>query len=865
MTEQGIAVSARAAGQRRVRVTAGLAELEVWLADQVRTGLAHTDRSAAGFAGIAARMVDAQAPAIAAALRRLPASTAGRTDWPELVLREYAGLHLLGTAHRRLAELSPELRDTVRAHIGYPISKDAVRANPPVRDEWQVLGRRTTEEDRIHTRRIWLSGRRTRRWAVLIDHAFGAPDFAAAPDTGLLFDADLHFYPGAAPLRALIGTEYAARQPFTTVPMADASIAAALTAQARALGADPWLRSWPMLLAAVIPCRHENGWYVAESDGMGLPLAVTDEPWRLLGVSGGHTVMLLGEWTSEGLLPLSVMTSGEVIELAPCDPTGPPVPNRPVAQGPHGAELVATALLGTARRFRVPAATPGPTSVSAPASNTTPAPATMEAAPETLASSNGPAGPHCIPGGGDPARRLLESAALDTLFARGGIAARPVRIPDAAEPDSRRRLPEPAAARLAELLRRCSGFLTEWFEAAAPQDFRAPDVLCADLLDYATGDQELREPLLRLAGARGRWLARQHPEWREMLRESSFADLSEQRWRIGGPRERRAWLAELRATDPEGALAALTAAWPRESGPHKAELLAVLAHRLAAADEPLLESALDDRRADVRRTAAELLALLPDSALARRMVERARTWLRVGHRIGIELPERLDDAARRDGIRDRAVEFAYRWDGAPDPAAGWVRQLVAATGLDHWTERFGTPRAAVTAKLPNRFRQPVLDGWVAAALAHRDQAWAGALFDSGIPSEVAMLRRRELFALLPAEERVRRLLRLDGSWLSELESLLPAMGHPWPEPLARHLILLLFERARAAERRPDAYGAGPDAHRSLLAAASAHLPFGAAAALDSVVRRCGDPRWQSAFDRLATDLAHRSTMLEELL
>src|SRR5262249_24105555 len=92
--------------QRRARVTAGLADLEVWLCDQVRTGLAQSDRSYRAFESVAARMVDAQAPGVATALRQLPRAMA-REDWPAALLREYGRLYLLATAHRRLDELPP--------------------------------------------------------------------------------------------------------------------------------------------------------------------------------------------------------------------------------------------------------------------------------------------------------------------------------------------------------------------------------------------------------------------------------------------------------------------------------------------------------------------------------------------------------------------------------------------------------------------------------------------------------------------------------------------------------------------------------------------------------------------------------------
>ncbi|WP_433759250.1 DUF5691 domain-containing protein [Nocardia sp. CA-135398] len=831
------------AEQRRVRVTAGLEELDIWLGDQVRTGLAQADRSFRAFEAIAARMVDAQAPGVAAALRQLPTTVVTRADWPDVVLAEYARLHLLIAAHRRLDELSPQLRASIRTHIGYPTSAESVRAEPAVRDQWQVLGLRTSEEERLYTRRTWLYGRRTRRWALLLEHSFGAPSFSAeVPLPGMMAEADLHYYPSGAPLRALWGERHGAAEPFTTLPVADGTIAdgtiaAASTEHAEALAGDPWLRSRPLLLTDVVPVWTENGWYITESDGTALPVAATEQPWRLLGVSGGHPVTLAAEWGAPGLVPISVFTSGEVVDVGSTEFGTRAASNAPAAS--VSPELTSVALLGTARRAADPTRLEAPVAAAATRLRT------------------------------DPALLLLESAALRGAFARGGISASTATKPEPAMDDARRLLPRAAASRLARLLRDRSPFLPEWFAAAVPFDYRAPDALCASLLEQAKANAELREPLLRLAGIRGRWLADQHPDWRDLVRRGPSDAPTEQSWLFGQPPERRAWLTGLRHRDAKAAREALTAAWPKESGPLKAELLAVLADGISADDEPLLETALDDRRSDVRRVAAGLLPLLPNSAFTQRMTRRASAWVTVEHlllhpNLVVRIPEELDDADRRDGINDRTVEFTYRWDGAPDLRAGRLRQLVAATPLTHWESELGAPDKATRAKISDRFRQPLFDGWVDAALAQQDPAWARALFDAGVPTDLAMLRRRELFALLPLPDRTRHLLQLDGAWLSELEALLPAMGHPWPKPLAQHLILLLFERARAAAKRPEAHGTGPSAHRSLLSAAAVHLPIGAARTATAVARRCADPNWERAFDQLAHDLNHRSMMLEEL-
>ncbi|WP_187687076.1 SWIM zinc finger family protein [Nocardia wallacei] len=863
--------------QRRARVAAGLAELDIWLCDQIRTGLAQADRSFETFESVAARMVDAQAPGAASALRQLPRNVVLREDWPTVLLREYGRLHLLAAAHRRADELPPALAAATRAHLGYPMPAETVRGEPPIRDHWMVLARRLTEEERLYTRRVWLRGRHTARWALIVDHNYGSPTFPAdMPTPGTLIDADLHFYPAAAPLRAVWGARYGTPTPFTTIPRSPAdhprnhgdnsrplrrgdsgpadrvdsdstpgargdaggrsgtdaarpgSIAAALEDHARALGADPWLRSWPVVLAEVVPVPGENGWWLAEVDGTALPMALlAEQPWRLLGLSGGHPVAVVGEWTADGLVPLSAFAAGDITDVG-----GEAVGS--AVRAPTG-ELTSAALLGTARRALAPARLP----------------AAIAGAAARLS--------------GDPAAVLLETAVLQDLFERGGVVPGTAELPDPAADDDRPTLPPPAATRLARMVTERSPFLGEWFEAAAPRDYRAPDALCALLLEQARTQTALREPLLRLAGVRGSWLARHNPQWRKLASPGlESADV----WTHGRPAERRAWLAAVRATDPEAARRTLAEGWPTEPAPARAELLGVLADGLHLADEPLLESALDDARAEVRRLAADLLAHLPDSAFARRMQRRAARWLTLEQdRLVARLPRVLDDADRRDGIADRPGTTAYRVDGAPDVAAEWLRRTVAATPLRHWETLFAAPDRAVAVRMAEEMLGPMFTGWAEAALAQRDIRWAATLFEilTATPTLGADLDlRRELFALLPLDERVRYLRQLDSSWLAEVELLLRAVPRPWPMRLAEHLVRLLLERAHLAAARPGAPGLSPASYRSLFRTAAVHFPVEAGAIVTAAARRCGDALWERSFEQLANDLTERTTMLEEL-
>ncbi len=407
--------------------------------------------------------------------------------------------------------------------------------------------------------------------------------------------------------------------------------------------------------------------------------------------------------------------------------------------------------------------------------------------------------------------------------------------------------------------------LTEWFEAALPRNPRIPDALCAELLESARTQPALRDPLLQLTGTRGRWLASLHARWQPMLRTSGD---DPQVWTHGRPTERRTWLAAVRARDAAAARDALTETWHHEPARGRAELLAVLATGLGPDDEPLLESALDDPRADVRRIAADLLARLPDSAFGRRMRDRARQWVSIRSGALItELPLDLDDSARRDGLSDRLDPVAYRRDGSADIDAERVRRLMAATPLDHWESLCGSAPAATALQLPVGMLGPVCTGWSEAALAQADSSWAGPLFEvlTTTPTLGAVPRlRQELFGLLPLDTRVGYLCGLDSSWLAELELLVPALPHPWPPPAADHVIRLLLDRARLAEARPGAAGLSPASYRTLLRTAAVHFPVRAASTVTSAARRCGDPYWQSAFDQLTAELTQRALMLEEL-
>ncbi|MEU5987735.1 SWIM zinc finger family protein [Spirillospora sp. NPDC047418] len=303
----GRARDPKTAERRERRVDDGLAELDQWLRDQVAHGLAQADKAPYRLWDDAARrLVDAQAGALAGQVRGL-AAVPRRPGWPGRLLAEYALLRLLVRAHQRRAELPEGLRDTVRSRVGFTVPQEEVLSGGErVRDLWSVIGSRDTAQDQLTTRRVWLRGRRTGRPALVLSFAAPGTSLDASLVAGTEVEAELAFYPGSQPLRALVAERYG-----TAAPGAPegTSVQGFLDEHAAALARDPWLDRWPVALAVRL-ARVEGGGpsaaglFVVDAAGDALPLRTAD-PWRLLALSGGGAVTLSGEWSPRGLRPLA--------------------------------------------------------------------------------------------------------------------------------------------------------------------------------------------------------------------------------------------------------------------------------------------------------------------------------------------------------------------------------------------------------------------------------------------------------------------------------------------------------------------------------------------------------------------------------
>lgn len=326
----------RRSARRAARMAAGASELEQRLADLLRGGIAGADR--AGYASweeTAARMVDAQAPGLAGRVRELGAVAGSGPGWPERLLEECALLHLLDRGFLHADGLPGPLAATVRARAGVTTEAADVLADRGacLRDRWLVAAQRDSSEGSLTTRRIWLQGEESGRAALLLSFGAAGRAPAQALPTGLAVDAEVAFYPGGQPLRAVLGDRFGTPAP--AGPPSGPGVTAALSAYGSALRGDPWLDAWPVVLSEVVPIPGvpgDTGWQLAEAEpeapgvpagGEGGAPALPVDPrtpapglWRLMSVSGGRPVTVFGECGHRGFTPLTAWSPGSAEAVA---------------------------------------------------------------------------------------------------------------------------------------------------------------------------------------------------------------------------------------------------------------------------------------------------------------------------------------------------------------------------------------------------------------------------------------------------------------------------------------------------------------------------------------------------------------------
>ena len=348
--------------KKRALVELGMADLALWLRDQLGLGLEQLRRGGAGpITELASRMLNVECKGIAERLERLatliePSGSAQsgldeRLDAQLLALGELA---LLSKSFERLARLSFEQRVSLLSQIGLSEEPKSARAKPELEGRWVALSQLIERERGLLCRRQWLArlpslseleglsseelneptgARQRASLTQTIDYAWGSAPLPPQAPLGGVVQQPLRRFEGLAPRRVLLyplsdqAVAGSAERPYLVTsetpslsewrglpwsPSLKHSRAVALEARSEA----PWSPNSPALITrgrVVIMPQGQLAYLDAEGELEPLSLPAWSQRESLarrslLCLGGAGPVSLVGEWSAEGLSVLSLIS-----------------------------------------------------------------------------------------------------------------------------------------------------------------------------------------------------------------------------------------------------------------------------------------------------------------------------------------------------------------------------------------------------------------------------------------------------------------------------------------------------------------------------------------------------------------------------
>jgi SWIM zinc finger len=301
--------------ERVSQVEAGVAELELWLKDLVRTGfLALPNKNSQFFEQVAARMIDSKATGLAGRVRAFrDLNYIQNNDWQVASLGMAAELYLLIEAFKNAEKLSPQWQQSIKNLIGWNQSPKELLQNPDaekVKDVWLVLGQEQEESEGITIQRNWLWGTKSNRTALILN--FGTP-YSPLENTvlpGTIVEAELAFFPSVLPHRAVVSSQKGYVETFYTNHAYQTDWYAAFGERAKQLSVYPFVRDIPMIIKDLrlvldkqqaILCDATSHFYHIS------PSWKENKMFMLYAEVGNIPTTLAGIMRADGFLPLGIV------------------------------------------------------------------------------------------------------------------------------------------------------------------------------------------------------------------------------------------------------------------------------------------------------------------------------------------------------------------------------------------------------------------------------------------------------------------------------------------------------------------------------------------------------------------------------
>ncbi len=309
------AAQARRVEKRGQNIAQGLVELQRWLEDVTRVGMADLQGKPYSYWDhLAARMIDAQASALAFRVRLLGERVMKGAPHIE-VAALFAELALLVEAAIREKNLPPLLQQDIRSLVGWTQAQEDLLLEPANTDQWWVWSHQLQEEDKLIRQDIVLQGCQNGQFARIIHYAHSTQRSALLQGwlPGHCYQADAHFHPATFALRAVLVNPI--QIPMAEPPSHTLSLSMMVKHYQQQLLQQPWLGERPYVLEDALPRIEGEQLFLHGNDTAVRVTMSSQAKWQLLALSGGYPVTLFGEWNGEIFFPKSVVTERDFFTL----------------------------------------------------------------------------------------------------------------------------------------------------------------------------------------------------------------------------------------------------------------------------------------------------------------------------------------------------------------------------------------------------------------------------------------------------------------------------------------------------------------------------------------------------------------------
>ncbi|MEM9848062.1 MAG: hypothetical protein AAF847_09260 [Bacteroidota bacterium] len=319
-TEEQLAELAKKRQQTREKrlqqMAQGLDELEIWLHDSVRAGLASLYKQPGSYwTTWSTKMIDAKMKGIAARFDRMPILLK-EENWNELLLETMGDIYLIIRGFRNLEGLAAGLQDELFSIIGVNVKKEEVLQEKGIADEWCVLAIEEGEENRLLFQRVWLYGKNSQRFGLHLDFAWGTEPFKIEWQVGSVLAGEWVYYPASYPQRGLFRFFQKSNTDFAVTGIGSFQVLQQhFTA---AISKNPWLFQLAFFLETVVPFISAEHLYLVDLHQQQIPceMAEASKKWQLLALSGGHPIDVFGIWRNHTFLPLAAQKEKRWVDLS---------------------------------------------------------------------------------------------------------------------------------------------------------------------------------------------------------------------------------------------------------------------------------------------------------------------------------------------------------------------------------------------------------------------------------------------------------------------------------------------------------------------------------------------------------------------